>query len=226
MKTLQALAALLTYPTSELKAAAPELKMAVEEENVLPTAEQDQLRPLFQQIEHRELLDLEEKYVLLFDRTRSLSLHLFEHVHGESRDRGQAMVDLRRQYAQAGLQIDSNELPDYIPMFLEYLSTLMPSAARQQLAMCAHILAALAERLHKQRSAYAAVFKALVWLASDKPSAQALSSLLRQEVDDPQDMDAIDQLWEEQAVSFRPDAQACGSNPRSNVRAVQFDSKS
>ena len=226
MKTLQALAALLTYPTSELKAAAPELKMAVKEENLLPPAAQGLLRPLFQQMEQGELLNLEENYVLLFDRTRSLSLHLFEHVHGESRDRGQAMVDLRRQYAQAGLEIASNELPDYIPMFLEYLSTLRPSAARQQLAMCAHILAALAERLEKQRSAYAAVFNALVWLASDKPSAQGLSELLTQAVDDPQDMHAIDQLWEEQAVSFRPDAQACGSNTRSTVRAVRFDSKS
>ena len=226
MRTLQVLAALLTYPSSELQAVIADLRTIVKGENLLPPAEQEKLLPLFQQIEHSDLLGLEENYVLLFDRTRSLSLHLFEHVHGESRDRGQAMVDLRNQYAQAGLEIDSNELPDYIPMFLEYLSTLRSSVAREQLAMCAHILAALAERLQKQQSAYAAVFHALVWLASAKPNAQGLSALISQAVDDPQDLQAIDQLWEEQAVSFRPDAQTCGPNTSSTVQAVQFDAKS
>ena len=53
---------------------------------------------------------------------RRLSLHLFEHVHGESRDRGQAMVDLKAMYENAGLFV-TRELPDYVPLLLEFLST-------------------------------------------------------------------------------------------------------
>ena len=103
----------------------------------------------------RDAYDAQERYVLLFDRTRSLSLHLFEHVHGESRDRGQAMVDLMAMYEEDGFEIDTKELPDYLPMFLEYLSMKPRAEAVQLLDETAHILAALRERLKKRQSVYA-----------------------------------------------------------------------
>ena len=101
---------------------------------------------------------MQERYVELFDRTRSLSLHLFEHVHGESRDRGQAMIDLKSLYEKNGLFLGAAELPDYVPVFLEFLSTRPLTEARTLLGQTAHILTALAERLEKRRSPYAAVF--------------------------------------------------------------------
>ena len=127
---------------------------------------------LLKELAAGDLYDLQERYVLLFDRTRSLSLHLFEHVHGESRDRGQAMVDLKAQYEKAGLEQDSTELPDFLPLFLEYASTLPATEARDALAQPAHIFAAMAERLRKRRSAYEAVFRALVALSAAKPKAR------------------------------------------------------
>ncbi len=116
--------------------------------------------------------------MLLFDRTRSLSLHLFEHVHGESRDRGQAMIDLKALYENGGLEIDAAELPDFVPLFLEFLSTRPRPKPATCSAQPAHVLAALAERLRKRQSAYEAVFRALVQLAAAKPKADVVSALL------------------------------------------------
>src|SRR4249919_4343118 len=123
-KTFKALSLLLSYPSSELQQAVGELRAAIEAEALVPAAVRRQLDDLLNDIAGGDLYDLQERYVLLFDRTRSLSLHLFEHVHGESRDRGQAMIDLKAQYDQHGLSISAAELPDFMPLFLEYLSML------------------------------------------------------------------------------------------------------
>ena len=136
----------------------------------------------------------------------SLSLHLFEHVHGESRDRGQALVDLRAQYEKAGLVPDTTELPDFLPLFLEYVSTLPAAEARDALAQPAHIFAAMAERLRKRHSAYEAVFRALVVLSAVMPKAEEVSALLALPDPDASDLAALDAAWEDEAVSFGPGA--------------------
>jgi len=153
-----------------------------------------------------DLYDLQERYVLLFDRTRSLSLHLFEHVHGESRDRGQAMIDLKAQYEQVGLAMSAAELPDFVPLFLEYLATRPLREACQTLGQPAHIFAALAERLRKRSSSYEAVFRALVALADAKPKADAVSALLQEPDPDASDLAALDAAWEDEPVHFGPGA--------------------
>ena len=123
MKTnFRALAALLSYPEPELIAALPEIRNEVSGNR--------EILNLLREFENRPLHALQERYVALFDRSRALSLHLFEHVHGESRDRGQAMVDLVRTYAQAGLMLAPGELPDYLPAVLEFASTQPPREAR------------------------------------------------------------------------------------------------
>ena len=225
MMTMRAFAAILSYPTAELQQAVPELGSVIEMESMIPAPERQALDSLLSNISSCDLMDLEEQYVQLFDRTRSLSLHLFEHVHGESRDRGQAMVDLRQQYSEAGLEMSSNELPDYIPLFLEYLSILNWSDAQQQLAMCAHILEALKERLVAKQSPYAAVFAALVSLANVKPDADQLSKLMSETIDDPDDLAAIDQNWEEAAVTFRPQQQSCSPTAHRSAFPVEFESR-
>src|SRR5262245_9583282 len=122
-RTFKVLSALLNYPTKELQAAMPQLTSALSREGLVPAAIRRQLDVLLNEIATGDLYDLQERYVLLFDRTRSLSLHLFEHVHGESRDRGQAMIDLKALYEKAGLEIDAAELPDFVPVLLDFLST-------------------------------------------------------------------------------------------------------
>ena len=206
IKALKALSALLTYPTVELQQAAGEISEAIENEPAISIAVGDQLHKLLTELASDDIYDLQERYTLLFDRTRSLSLHLFEHVHGESRDRGQAMIDLKAQYEKAGLAQDSTELPDFLPLFLEYVSTLPATEARDTLAQPAHIFAAQAERLRKRRSAYEAVFRALVALAATKPKESEVSALLALPDPDANDLTALDAAWEDEQVTFGPGA--------------------
>ena len=204
MLTFKVLSVLLLYPSAELKAAAPELRAAIEADALLPASARSAVLTLIDDIEAGELYDLQERYVLLFDRTRSLSLHLFEHVHGESRDRGQAMVDLLAHYEQNGLRISARELPDFLPLFLEYLSTRPCAEARELLSQPLDIIAALGERLRKRDSLYAGVFRALRELAVAAPDRDALAALLDEPDGDPDDLAALDAEWEEAAVTFGP----------------------
>jgi nitrate reductase delta subunit len=206
IRTFKVLSLLLTYPTEELKAAAPELAAALEAEALLPERLRARLAELIGEIAGRDLYDVQERYVLLFDRTRSLSLHLFEHVHGEGRDRGQAMVDLLALYETGGLRIEAKELPDFLPLFLEFLSTRPFDEAQANLSQPLHIIAALRERLGKRKSVYAAVFAALEALAQAKPDAATLAVLLQQAEDDPHDLEALDRTWEDAPVTFGPSA--------------------
>jgi len=172
----------------------------------LPANVWPQLSKLTTELATGDLYDLQERYVLLFDRTRSLSLHLFEHVHGESRDRGQAMIDLKSQYEQAGLLVDTSELPDFLPLFLEYLATQPLKEACETLGQPAHIFGALAERLRKRKSAYEAVFRALIALSAAKPKDDEVSALLQLPDPDATDLAALDAAWEDEPVNFGPGA--------------------
>jgi nitrate reductase delta subunit len=206
IKALKAFSALLTYPTAELQQACGEISEAIEAELAVPLNVRDRLHKLLTEIATDDIYDLQERYVLLFDRTRSLSLHLFEHVHGESRDRGQAMIDLKAQYEKAGLFMGAAELPDFLPLFLEFLSTLPAQEASDMLGQPAHILAAMAERLRKRGSPYEAVFRALVALAAAKPKETEVSALLALPDPDASDFVALDAAWEDEQVTFGPGA--------------------
>ena len=203
-RTLKALSALLTYPTAELQEAAPEIGLALAQDRLIPRGVWQQLSKVTTELATNDLYDLQERYVLLFDRTRSLSLHLFEHVHGESRDRGQAMIDLKAQYEQAGLLMSAAELPDFLPLFLEYLATRPLKEACETLGQPAHIFAALAERLRKRQSPYEAVFRALVALSAAEPKDEEVSALLELPDTDANDLAALDAAWEDEPVNFGP----------------------
>jgi len=219
-KTFKVLSALLAYPTTELQRAADELRAALDVDKMLPAAIADHLDRLIDEIGGGDLYDLQERYVLLFDRTRSLSLHLFEHVHGESRDRGQAMIDLKNLYEKHGLAIEAAELPDFLPLFLEFLSTRPLTEARELLSQPAHILSAIAERLRKRRSSYESVFRALVALAAKRPQQEEVSALLKTPDPDASDLRALDAAWEDEPVNFGPGASdGCKDGLIARIRA-------
>ena len=198
--TLRALAALLGYPSEALKAAIPEIRDALRTERALPRPALRRLGPLLDRLAREEVLEAQATYSELFDRSRSLSLHLFEHVHGDSRERGQALVDLGQQYLDRGFLLDGPELPDFVPVFVEFASCLPPEEAREWLGEPAHVLAALEERLSRRGSDYAAVLGAILALAAAGPDHAALDELQRSApADDPS---RIDEDWEEAAVSF------------------------
>ncbi|HSE76768.1 MAG TPA: nitrate reductase molybdenum cofactor assembly chaperone [Alphaproteobacteria bacterium] len=211
MRTYKVLSALLGYPDGALLAAANDMRAVLDAENCLPSAVRAGIEALIRRLETVEPLTLQEEYVALFDRGRSTSLHLFEHVHGESRDRGQAMVNLIEAYRSHGLAISVPELPDYLPLFLEFVSLLPPAEARATLAETAHILAALASRLKRRASGYAAVFEALVRLTGDREAIASLSGVVAGPDDASDNVAALDAAWEEAPVTFGP-GDAASSN--------------
>ncbi len=198
MKTFKALSALLNYPSAELQEAVGDIRRVLTEERQVPT---DTLAPLLSRLREIDLFELQADYVDLFDRTPRLSLYLFEHIHGDSRERGRAMVDLHRLYRRHGLELDTRELPDYLPLFLEFLSTLPGDEAQALLAETVHILTALETRLTERGSEYAAVLTALVKLADTQPDPRAVAGLRNLPDAAPE---TLDQEWEEAPVSFGP----------------------
>lgn len=162
MKTFQALGALISYPSAALIEALPDVHAVIVDEGLVDRAGRKALKALMHELQAIDLLELEERYVALFDRGRATALHLFEHVHGDSRDRGQAMVDLGRMYADAGFDLVARELPDYLPVLLEYLSQRPLEEARELLRDCSHILRSIGCALRDRGSSHAVVFDALL----------------------------------------------------------------
>jgi nitrate reductase delta subunit len=166
--SLRVLSRLLTYPDAELRTFLPEMRKALRTERALTGARLAELEALIDALAAADPLDAEAAYVELFDRGRATSLHLFEHVHGESRERGPAMIDLAKTYDEAGLYLAPGELPDYLPVVLEFAATQPPREARAFLGEMAHLLSALSGALQQRRSAYASVIGALLELAGEK----------------------------------------------------------
>lgn len=198
MKTLKVIGFLLNYPSSRLEMVKGEMKEILKAERWLSTGTTDSVSQFIDYLSAGDLLDLQEDYVALFDRTPSLALHLFEHVHGDSRDRGQALVELDMLYREAGLENVSEHTPDYLPLFLEYLSLLAPDEARRNLDGAIDVIAIIGERLKERNSAYVILFEALKEAASRKPDEKKLAVALKEcngAALSPEEMDAV---WEEQ----------------------------
>lgn len=210
MMTLKVISRLLEYPSEALWLHRDELIEALEQADELPITRAIQLMVFVREYLNEDLLEMQAQYCELFDRGRATSLLLFEHVHGESRDRGQAMVDLMAQYQQHGLQIDCRELPDHLPIYLEYLTALSTEETVEGLQDIAPILALLTERLKQRESRFSTLFEQLLALSQCDIATEKLSKQVATEVrdDTPQALDAV---WEEEQVKFFADEKSCGS---------------
>lgn len=200
--TYRALSRLLSYPDAQLQREARTCVELIQCEGLVPARTVGDLRKLADHVAGQDLYEAQAAYVDLFDRTRSVSLHLYEHVHGESRERGPAMVGLIELYRAHGLEMEANDLPDHLPVFLEFLSVLPEAESASLIGEAAHVLEAISARLAKRRSHYQSVFQALLTI-SDKPAdSVAVQSLLAIQDDDPGDLEALDRAWAEAPVNF------------------------
>jgi nitrate reductase delta subunit len=184
--TLRVLSCLLRYPDAELREHLSELRGALHAEHALPAPRLAELDALIERLQHARALDTEASYVELFDRGRGTALHLFEHVHGDSRDRGPAMIDLKQTYEQAGLLMREGELPDHLAVVLEFASTQPPAQAASFLREFSHILQIIFSALLKRQSPYASAVAALLDLTGEKAQAVKLP-------EEP----PLDESWEE-----------------------------
>lgn len=203
--TLRACALLIGYPDASLRGMLPSIDTALHDEAALSAGRLAELEALIEALQQQAPLDTEAAYVELFDRGRSTSLHLFEHVHGDSRDRGPAMIDLAQTYEKAGLFLSPGELPDYLPVVLEFASTQPPKEARAFLGEMTHILNALFTALVKRESRYASVVGALIELAGERAHAVKI-----------QPDEALDDSWAE-PLAF----DGCSSHGQAKPGAAQ-----
>jgi len=215
--TLRALSLLLRYPDAAQRELLPMLVTVIDDEAALPDGRRAELRALAAELSRGDPLEVEAHYVELFDRGRGTSLHLFEHVHGDSRDRGPAMVDLIAHYRSAGLEFGGNELPDHLCVVLEFASTQPPAAAREFLAEMADILRVIFSALKERKSSYASVLAAVLELSGSKVEAVKVRA-----------EETLDESWAEPAVfdgcSTRGQAAPGQPQPIQVVRRVRTDS--
>ena len=201
MQILKIISRLMDYPTAVLQENQKELISLIRAAREISPAMREKLVQTLNAIYSEDLMDAQENYTSFFDRGRSLSLLLFEHVHGESRDRGQAMVDLMAQYEAQGFSINVRELPDYIPLYLEFLSTQDDIEARTGIADVAHIFGLLKSRLEERESPYANLFAALMQISGVTVDEEQLKQQVAgEERDDTPE--ALDKVWEEEAITF------------------------
>ena len=196
MKTFKVLSLLLSYPRQHWIEHVEEFSQVMADEKLLARKTLRSINILIDKLRQQDLIDLQEFYVATFDRSPLHSLHLFEHVHGESRDRGQAMVDLMEMYHANGLGISSTELPDYLPVFLEFLSTGPVKQARQILSNTAKVLTLIKERLVKKNNPYQHVFSALLDISKGSVDHQEIREIVAAEKDEVS-FDEIDEQWVE-----------------------------
>ncbi len=204
MSLLKLIGVLLDYPQDALWEHGEELLAAADDPG-LSKPRRAQLVGFVRDLLATDPLDAQERWLLLFDRGRAMSLLLFEHIHGESRDRGQAMVDLISAYRKNGFELSARELPDYLPLLLEYLSQRPVEEARDWLHHVSHIVGLLAARAGERQSSHALLLEILAELADGKVD---LAPLRRRASEEPRDDSAeeMDRLWEEEAVRFGADA--------------------
>jgi nitrate reductase molybdenum cofactor assembly chaperone NarJ/NarW len=184
--TLRVLARLLSYPDAQVREHLADMRDALHTEQALTASRLAEIDTLIERLRSARGIETEAAYVELFDRGRGTALHLFEHVHGDSRDRGPAMVDLIKTYEQAGLYLEPGELPDHLAVVLEYASTQPPTQAREFLREIAHILQVIFSALLRRESGYASVLAAALDLAGEKAQAVTLP-------EEP----VLDETWEE-----------------------------
>jgi len=197
---LKVISRLLDYPSQALIDNSDELVDAVNESE-LSADHKSQLVTFINTLTATDLYDSQERYDLLFERGRALSLLLFEHVHGESRDRGQAMVNLMSEYTEKGFDVASEQMPDYIPLYLEFLSEQEKSYAQEWLTDVSHILTVLSERLLDRECDYRILFESLIELSGAAVEREKIAEAVKKEQPDDT-MEAIDKAWEDKEIRF------------------------
>ncbi len=184
--TLRVLARLVSYPDAAVREYLGEMRDVLHSEQALCSDRLAEIDAFIASIQRQSAIDAEADYVQLFDSGRRTSLHLFEHVHGDSRDRGPAMIDLAQTYEKAGLYLAEGEMPDHLPVALEYASTQPPAEAKAFLSETANILNVIFNALEKRESRYASVLGALLDLAGERARPVTIA-------DEP----PIDESWAE-----------------------------
>lgn len=214
MRSLRVLSRLLIYPSAEVMSHMDEMQKVLVDDGFLKARTLKTLCAFMDEFAETDLMAAQENYVELFDRGRSHCLHLYEHVHGESRFRGQAMIDLSNRYHEKGLQIGVSELPDYLPLFLEFISICEPEEGLETLSQAAPVIAVIGEKLKRRESGYAKVFAAIVELSGAKLKPADIQKAADASLPNIKTLDELDEQWQEpEAFGGGADCGTCDPMP-------------
>ena len=159
MKLYKLLSALLEYPDQDLLDHLAEVRQALAESLDVSDGERAAVMRFLDHLDDTDLTALQADYVQTFDLTPEHSLHLTHHLFGDDKNRGPALIDLAELYKDYGVQVAANELPDYLPLVLEFTAYLEDSEARVFLSDAAKVFAVLATNLEKAESPYAPLLR-------------------------------------------------------------------
>ncbi len=222
MRSLRVLSHLLAYPQADLLDNMAALKSVIAEEGLLKKKTARKLSDFMDELAKTDLMQAQENYVDLFDRGRAHCLHLFEHVHGESRLRGQAMLDLSERYAAKGLQLGVSELPDYLPVFLEFISISETEEGQELLTQAAPVIATIGEKLKRKKSGYASVFAAIIDISGARLNKGAIQKAASADLPEIKTLDELDKQWQE-PEAFGAECLSCDPAPLQHAQRDQSE---
>ncbi|AFM23684.1 nitrate reductase molybdenum cofactor assembly chaperone [Desulfomonile tiedjei] len=161
-------ATLLAYPDEEFVSSVHELREAAE--SVCKNGVFSACKEFLTQLEHRPLISLQAEYTELFDLYPSTCLNLTFHDCGEGKDRGSALVRLNSLFKQEGYELSNSELPDFLPVILEFLSIGGPESCSLICKQYRHHICQLARRVIEKSDLYKNLFEAILMLfQEDRP---------------------------------------------------------
>jgi nitrate reductase delta subunit len=218
MPIIRALGVLLHYPDAAMIEALDEIQQPIDANPLLGPEQAAAVGRCIDGMRAQDLLDLQEQYVQTFDNTPKQALYLFQHLYGDSPDRGPAMADLIGMYRDHGYQPIAQELPDYLPLYCEFAAQFPEGEARALLGRALPVLELLAQRLQHQDNAYAAVLSALGALAEADEDTAAIAHLLSAQAQarNGKGDQSVDEAWQERPVSFTAAGGQC-SHPTGTV---------
>lgn len=179
IKAYKILSLLLSYPSEELQQFLRDAEDELKREALLKEEILKEISVFVQHFQKMDIIDWQAHYVQLFDNSRSASLYIFEHLKGDSKDRGQAMVDMTGFYREQGLDLSQNELPDYVPVFLEFLSTLDQRKAAEYLSIPINIIQRVYIALSDSNNPYKYILNAVISLSEKAPDHEAVQKMIK-----------------------------------------------
>ena len=154
MRLYQVLSYLLDYPQEEWMTHLPTLRQWLASEE-LDDSEREALTAFFDHLANTDLIELQRVYVDTFDLKAQHSLYLTHHLLGDDKNRGPALIDLGEYYRAWGMESIEGELPDYLPLMLEFTANLEEDEANMFLSQFGKVLGVLADNLEQSESAWA-----------------------------------------------------------------------
>jgi len=197
IKSYKILSLLLSYPNAELQKFLPQAITELQNESLLKPDKVKEIARFASHFGKTELTDWQAEYVQLFDYSRSASLHLFEHIKGDAKERGQAMVDLLEFYTDKGWSLSARELPDYLPALLEFLSLVEVQDAAEILAEPVNIINRIYLALKEKENPYRDILSAVISLSAKQPDEKANELIIQDEESPDPDAD-----YDEKPIDF------------------------